>query len=537
MLHSEYLQHLKTHFPSSLNDNDQFWSYLKNHQKEFTILTNLNFDSSIEILNSLYSPVKRAPHRDPVSISRSLTLMTLLRESSITKWVKQTRSFSLLAIMAGFEPNDTPGTGTYYDFFKRLIDGPYTKPCEHKVKKSDFICGLHKRNFKSEKEAKKDDFDPNHSQSEKLADELLAQASQPRPDGFSKILEDLLIRIGITPSIEQGLLQDLHNLTVSGDGSILETAASSHGKPSCSCRSEKIYKCHHDRYYSSPTANWCHDAYRNRFIFGDRYYLLVTHHNGHDLPLMAIMPGGNESDYTLSLKAFDRLLKAIRENNLNVNISAFCGYGHHDSYAHYRYFGAKGVIPVIPLSGNSKKVYPHLLDDRGINLDTDGTPLCPGRLRMRHHMFVKRKNAHLFTCPVKRNTHRNGASLYVIHLDQCPLHSDCAPHSSLGPMVYIHSDLEPRLYPPIPRESICFKELMNHRTSTERCNSLIDSYRLDSSCRNADYGLIRLTLVNIVELATLRFLDALKNSSEKTLFEQALEKISPLFRQEFLNSA
>lgn len=279
------------------------------------------FNPAIEILNGLYSPVKRAPHRDPVSVSRSLTLMTLLRVSSITNWVKETRSLPLLPILAGFEPNDAPGVGTYYDFFKRLIDGPYTKPCEHKVKRSDFICGLHKRNFKSERSAKKDDFDPNHSKSETLADELLAQASKPRPDGFSKILEDLLIRIGISPSIEQGLLKDLHNLTVSGDGSILKTAASSQGKPSCSCRSEKIYKCDHDRYYSSPTANWCHDAYRDCSIFGDRYYLLVAHQNGHDLPLLAIMPGGNESDYTLSLKAFDRLLKAIRENNLPISSS------------------------------------------------------------------------------------------------------------------------------------------------------------------------------------------------------------------------
>lgn len=244
MLHSEYLKHLGTHFDSSLNDN-QFWNSLKNHQKEFTIIANLNFDPAIEILKTLYSPVKRAPYRDPVSISRSLTLMTLLKISSITKWVKETRSSSLWAILAGFAPNDTPGIGTYYDFFKRIIDGPYSKPCEHKVQRSDFICGTHKRNLKSEKEAKKDDLDPNQSQSEKLAKELLAQASKPRPEGFQKILEDLLIRTGLLPSIEQGLLQDLHNLVVSGDGSILETAASSHGKPTCSCRSEKIYKCGH----------------------------------------------------------------------------------------------------------------------------------------------------------------------------------------------------------------------------------------------------------------------------------------------------
>ena len=129
--------------------------------------------------------------------------------------------------------------------------------------------------------------------------EILPQAEQPRADDFHKILEDLLILIGVVPSIEQGLITGLEHLIVSGDGSILESGASAHGKPTCSCRSEGIYDCQHDRIYSSPTATWCYDAYRDCFLFGDRYYHLITHQNGHDFPLMTIMPGGNESDYTL----------------------------------------------------------------------------------------------------------------------------------------------------------------------------------------------------------------------------------------------
>jgi hypothetical protein len=42
------------------------------------------------------------------------------------------------------------------------------------------------------------------------------------------------------------------------------------------------------------------------------------------------MPGGNESDFTLSLKALDQLLKAVRENKINLNITIYCGDGHHD---------------------------------------------------------------------------------------------------------------------------------------------------------------------------------------------------------------
>jgi len=70
---------------------------------------------------------------------------------------------------------------------------------------------------------------------------------------------------------------------------------------------------------------------------------------------------------------------------------------------------------------------------------------------------------------------------------------------------------------------------MNQRTATERCNYLNDTYRLDKSCRNADYGLVRLNLVNIVEHAVIRYLEAVKRSSETEMFmfNQTLREVSP----------
>jgi hypothetical protein len=364
----------------------------------------------------------------------------------------------------------------------------------------------------------------------------MASAEKPRPDDLSKLLEDLLFRLGLMPSIAQGSLKDLSHLTVCGDGSILQTAASATGKPTCSCRSQGIYRCEHDRLYTSPTAKWCYDAHKDCFLFGDRYYHLTVHQDGHDLPLLTIMPGGNESDYTLSLKAFDRFLKAARENGLDVRVGVFCGDGHHDSCAHYRYFENKSVAPVIPLSGNSQKAFPHRLDERGIRVDTDGTPLCPAGVRMRHHQYNEYRRVHLYACPAKRNTHRNGKSVYVTHLNECPRGEDCQPTSSIGPIVNISSATDPRLYPPIPRDSKRFKELMNQRSSTERCNYLNDTYHLDRSCRNAAYGLIRLTLVNIAEHAVVRYLAAEKTSCKHDLLTQTLQKMGVIYREQFLDT-
>jgi hypothetical protein len=505
MRHGEYLDRIGAYFDSR-SDDVGFFCKLRYYEKEIRILRHLDLDPAIPILIPLYSPGKLGDARDPVGILRSLILMTLLRVKGITKWVGLTKHYSLLAMLAGFEPGNVPGIGTYYDFMKRVINGPWRKPCRcgNRVKRSKYNTGPHKRNLKKEKAAKKNDFDPYHSRSEKLATTLLADTEESRAKNVRQILEDPHIQLGVIPDILEGRITDLKNLAISGDGSILQTAASSCGKPVCDCRSVGIYKCDHDRYYTSPTAKWCYDHIRDTFLFGDRHYHLVTTQNGHDYPLLTYMPGGNESDYTLSLAAFDRLEKALLENGLDITVSAFIGDGHHDSYAHYRYFGEKNVIPVIPLSKPSEKMYPHLRDDGGMRLDTDGVPLCPEGKRMRHHCYDKKKNKHVWSCPAKRHTHRNGKSRYVFHEKDCPAGRDCDPRSNLGPFVYVKSATDPRLFPPLPRSGRKYRELMNQRSASERCNFINDSYGVEKSCGNADYGLIRLTLANIAHHATVR---------------------------------
>ncbi|MCP4580620.1 MAG: hypothetical protein GY839_03325, partial [candidate division Zixibacteria bacterium] len=358
MTHEQYLEHLNKHITSREQD-DAFNQLLRHHQKEFEILTELNLDPAEPELGSAYCPTVRVDPRPPLTMLRSLILMTMLKITSITKWVAQTRAVAFYAILAGFEPEDTPGIGTYYDFMKRIIDGPYRKPVEGRVSRSRFNAGRHQRNIKKEKKKKADEICPNQTRSEILVRELLDKEDQPRPDDFNKILEDLLFNLGIAPSVASGLITDIDSLVISGDGSIMATAASSAGRPACECRAAGIYNCDHDRFFTSPTAQWCYDHHHNRFVFGDRYYHLVVTQNGHDFPLLTVMPGGNESDYTLSLKAFDRFVKAADENGLPVSVNAFIGDGHHDSYAHYEYFAARQVIPIIPLTKTSQPVYPH----------------------------------------------------------------------------------------------------------------------------------------------------------------------------------
>ena len=93
-----------------------------------------------------------------------------------------------------------------------------------------------------------------------------------------KILEDLLFQAGIIPSIEAGVFSFTEDFVVSGDGSIMETAASERGMPTCDCRSRGIFKCDRDRLYASLTAEFCRDHVRKVFVFF-RPLLASDHHS------------------------------------------------------------------------------------------------------------------------------------------------------------------------------------------------------------------------------------------------------------------
>ena len=70
-------------------------------------------------------------------ILRSLIAMSHLRIHSITNWVKKLKTDRVLATICGFDPDDIPGIGTFYDFMNRVcpsdgepgkIRSPHQKP-------------------------------------------------------------------------------------------------------------------------------------------------------------------------------------------------------------------------------------------------------------------------------------------------------------------------------------------------------------------------------------------------------------------------
>ena len=99
----------------------------------------------------------------------------------------------------------------------------------------------------------------------------------------------------------------------------------------------------------------------------------------------------------------------------------------------------------------------------------------------------------------------------------------------MGHTLYIKSETDLRLFPPIARESKRFKELAAQRTGSERQNSVTDSYQIDRCHRNAAYTLIRLTFVNICKHAGIREAENAENGktrAKQAQFHEALARLN-----------
>ena len=110
-------------FPTSTRDIiERFWT--------------LDLTYTDELLRSKYSVFGPKP-TTPSCMHRSYLLSIDFKVDSITDWAARLKLNPLYAILSGFEFGDTPGVGTFYDFFNRLwdSDSDNLSPHMHPVKK------------------------------------------------------------------------------------------------------------------------------------------------------------------------------------------------------------------------------------------------------------------------------------------------------------------------------------------------------------------------------------------------------------------
>jgi hypothetical protein len=202
------------------------------------------------------------------------------------------------------------------------------------------------------------------------------------------------------------------------------------------------------------------------------------------------------------MKSMDRLRKALKENGLEWKIQYAIHDAGHDSTGNYEYLMEYGIKPIIALNSRSG-TYP-APTGTAEKVDENGVPLCPGGMKMRRMGFDPKRHRVYYGCPVKRLTHRKDEGhIYINHTDECPNGVLCQPHTKHGPVVYVKTTDDPRLYPPIPRASPKYKQLMKLRSGCERSNSQKkEVYGLGKRpCRSDTHFLVRLYLVSIIEHA------------------------------------
>lgn len=213
------------------------------HYQIWGKLRQTNLDLAQPLLASLYAPDQGRPARSPVCMLRSCLAMMACGETSFDEWVALMRDDPFHALISGFDPEDVPGVGTFYDFQNRLLQrteqGRTTAQRPHYHRETQ---------DKSSEQQDKNNLQPHQGIVKRLADRIGARREQPTPlaavlDGFGDFsalpkweqsLQAIFFACFVARSVELKLI-DPNQLHVAGDGTKLATWANAHGHKLCTC--------------------------------------------------------------------------------------------------------------------------------------------------------------------------------------------------------------------------------------------------------------------------------------------------------------
>lgn len=329
--------------------------------------------------------------RDPASMLRSYLLYLLVQPTlSITEWVDQLRRVPLYAILSGFEPGDTPGVGTFHDFFNRIWasdEANTKKKIQPKRKKKN----RKKRPKKGKKETPR-----NPGIVEKLVDRYFRYGAKQKllpQDRLFNFFQSQFLAV----SAQFGLLGNLDAISVAGDGTPLETARYPRSKPTCDCRAQGLKECHHPREYSQPDCDSGWDSSRERYFNGYHLYMLSASDSPYDLPLYPrLQPASRHDSVSLVVSSIEFsqrfTLGAVDKMLLDAA---------HDAEAIYRLLDHHDIEPFIDLNARTKK---NFHSENGIQISPKGTPICPIGLEMKPNGFDQSQNRQKWRCPLACGT-------------------------------------------------------------------------------------------------------------------------------------
>jgi hypothetical protein len=409
------------------------------HHRELASVWITDLTKVASIIGDRYSPSRGAPARDPVDLFRSLLLMELVHERSIDVWVKKMNSFPLWAILSGFVPDDVPGVGTFYDFLKRL----WLASSAHLSSK------VRKTRRKPKKGKKKGDKSPLRKPGvvKRLVDRFLKH-----PPSFNSRPHDLLQQIFkecfVVPSAKIGLLGNVDNLSIAGDGTSVRTGASRYGKLFCDCRKMKVFNCSCPRKFSDPDASWGWDSYREEYFYGRSLYAFTAADSPYDLPVYLCLHKAQRHDSVAFVYSLFDLLQLYPEFSFSECLLDSA----HDAYPIYELLHHFGIAAVIDLNSRNTG---HFSCGCDFSFTDQGIPICQAGHIMAYHGFCKDRQRHKWRCPLSRKKWKVSCN------------TPCS-HSSYGRVVYTRELDNLRYFTRIPRGSDLWSVRYKRRTAAER---------------------------------------------------------------------
>lgn len=272
-----------------------------------------------------------------------------------------------------------------------------------------------------------------------------------------------------------GLLGDPNKFSVAADGTPFYSGASHYGIKVCDCKSKGIYDCKCPRRYSDPDATQGWDSYREQWFYGDTLFVTTASDSPNDLPIYLRKAQAQRHDSIIAVFALDEVRKLYPK----VCFKNYIADGSMDNYPTYKLLQHYSMIPFIPLDSTAS--YPDKDLPLGVfGFDDHGNPLCQG--------FIPYENCG-YSYP-KGIKHR---CWFDYHGIEKPCSCTDSPY---GRTVYIKPDYDPRLFPPVSRNSDAFKKMLKRRTTVERSHKrMFKDYDIEAgNCRSARERFTRATM-------------------------------------------
>lgn len=408
------------------------------HQAVYSAIKELDLTPLRSVVVSDYSPTQGRPAIPPEDMLRSWVLMEACQITSVDQWVATMRAIPYYAILSGFDPNQVPGVGTFFDFEARLTgQSPQAHVRTPRTKKQD---------TQGQSKDKNADTPKHQGIVHKLADHIHQHPQHLGLTHLEKRINAILRACAVHPSIGRGLINWEH-LCVAGDGTKIPTWANPHGHKQCDCKG----KCTCPRWFKDPKAHWGYDAYRDRFVYGHTLYELTAYATDHttQLPLFLSFADARRHDAVTGVMA---LHKAIDLMHYPIRVATFDKA--HDAMGFYLLQSHWNIQLIIPLNERNQG---HFVYPPAVALTPDGYPLCRANLPFRPWGYCPDRARIKWRCP----------TLSRSPAKPCPLPKPCSP-SPYGRVVYTYPQTNPRLCTPIPRNSPLWNTHRKYRTGAER---------------------------------------------------------------------